>query len=907
MAGEIQRKTATNSAEEELAEIAVIGQRSLSVKEKLAKENFYNVLNSYRSYNYVITIAALDPVKFNDPQSYRTTEDLENVILKSSGKGKNGTFSPIVISTTAQRVFSGLKNEKDRATLMQTIEDEIETFNKESAGRFDLYINNLEIKTIPIPNRKSGNTIVTGIQFEVYEPFSIVGFLEALRAAGLAYGYLNYLEATFLMKIEFVGYDDEEELPDPTTIEKSTRYIPFKFTKVDVDVGIKGTIYKCNAIPVESMTLADVDGSLNFSMQLATENNSNKVEDILTKFFKDLNEENLKAFKESSPGATVDDINRYYIKFPKLVDGKYNTDEKNDIANADVTDLEFRNNIYKFDDINTTNKRTAYRQEGNPVEVVPFEPTKSVAQFAQGSYYHNIITSVIRDSSFWVKQFSTDSEGKVTINEDDEFFYSWKIIPIVEIRPKYSEFARKSLFDVTYYVIPEKRHISTLPGRGGDIYNSSNINIVREYNYIYSGQNVDIISLRLNFDKLFYERFPVSLGANDRVPFQNTAGPQDSKNVTAEGTGDPRAAIESPGGSPTVAAKPVDTVVTPHNAGAPSLSAENYLARQYFDSMLTSSNLSMLSIEMEIVGDPLYITTGGIGNYLPTYDPVNPAFTTDGEADFISQLSHTKIYFTHPTDVDETDINDGGTGLLKFQNSKIKFSGVYLLKEVVSRFKEGRFTQIIKANRLPFAVTRDEYETPKVNTERYKSTPNPEDKRTEDAGKNKIVPQDKQTSLKDLLNGVNRFADSLQSAEARIVGAIQGGINDLTSSVSGALQPTANAIAASTNRIQGKLQGLNNAVVDASNKIGLRPNELASLSAGEIAAALAISKLLPDNVNFEQARKNGIVIPNKEDIGKLPPLENLDKLADAIYSSRANEYTEFFNDVSTDIVPPNEE
>jgi len=82
----------------EIVRSRVTAPPDLPIKEKLAKKNFYNVLNKYRSYSYITTMSCLDRVSASQPEVYRTKGDLGNIILKSSGKvpgDKTTKFLPL--------------------------------------------------------------------------------------------------------------------------------------------------------------------------------------------------------------------------------------------------------------------------------------------------------------------------------------------------------------------------------------------------------------------------------------------------------------------------------------------------------------------------------------------------------------------------------------------------------------------------------------------------------------------------------------------------------------------------------------------------------------------------------------------------------------------------------------------
>jgi hypothetical protein len=853
MAGEgtstIVRKTET---EEPLKEFTITAYRRTSVKDKLEKD-LYNVLNKYRSYNYVVTLAALDPIKFIDPNSYRETSQLDNIILKSSGKAVNGESPDFV---------------KLNQNISADMADEIEAFNAESPGKFDFYINNLQIETHPIPNESSGNTLVTRMSFEVFEPYSIVGFLEALRAAGLASGYANYMDATFLLKLEFWGYPDDQELPVAEQVPRSTRFFPIKFIAVEVDVSASGTIYRCEVGPADSFAFTDLDGALKFSLQMT----GSTVKEILTDMVQKLNENNLLEEQKSRAEATAKDINQYDIKFLTLEGTDYQ-EKDNDIADALLKELQVDKTIYQFENIENTTRRTAYQQSGNPKEFVSYEPNKFVVKFHKEAQIHSIISAVIRDSKYWIGQINPD--GKV-LTDEKGFFNSWRIIPKIE----YGEFSnvyRRRPMKITYQVLKDKQHISRLQGYQADIYDSSDINIVREYNYIYTGQNVDILNLKINFDRLFYERMALANGANDLPSGQNAAeaktGSSDKNEVQIDETTNQRAMVKNLPATPILGQMPVDTNAVGGNAGVPSTDPLSVVARDYYNSLLKLGSLSMITVNMEIIGDPLFLTTGGLGNYIPTLDEANSSITSDGEVDFMAQGIFVKIYFHTPTDVDDDDLSEGGTGLVKFGSPYIKFSGIYMVTKVNSILRDGKFTQTLNLNRMPFVIDSDDYNSIVPNTKKFKTVQNPKDKPIEDVGKYKNVPANKRSALRNLISGVNNLADSIRGVEARIVGSIQGAIEGVTGAVAQIAEVPAQEIAQITNRIESSLQGINSAVSSAADKLGLSPSELSSLSAKEILAAVALSKIIPDNVNVDALEENGVVVPSEEALRNVPPTE----------------------------------
>lgn len=844
----------------EIVRSRVTAPPDLPIKEKLAKKNFYNVLNKYRSYSYITTMSCLDRVSASQPEVYRTKGDLGNIILKSSGKvpgDKTTKFLPLT-------------------TVDGETQKEIDFFNEESAGRFNLYINNIEIETFPTPQRITGTALITKLRFDVFEPYSIVGFIEALTVASRAAGYKTYLDATFLLKIEFIGYKDdidgEQVAPEP--IDLTTRFIPFKFSKVDVDFDESGTKYRCEAFPSSDLAFTDVYGSIKTPISLS----GLTVKEILTNLVTGMNtalkDEAAKTVKE--PKST--EIDEYVIEFPTLKeDGTYDVATDNDIAKKPLKNLYSDSGLINFAEVDKTQIRNAYQLQDaattatSAVSVTTYEPSKFSINFGPGTYVQGIIDGIIRDSEYWREQIDPGNGNAVkTVGEEVNF---WKIVAEIE-QGEHNPVRGRPRYKITYKVIQSKIHVSQVTGyRTVEQKDSGNINVVREYNYIYTGQNVDIKKLNISFDKLFYERFPWKLANPDQAAKAVNQNP-DGGNLaqydpaTAAAQADRQLAPKAPGTSSGAA-----------GGEAASTGNVNAFARDSFNQIILS-NYSMIKLEADIVGDPVFLMTGGLGNYLPSLlresddnTSVNAVLTTDGEANFLGKNIFIKIYFRSGMDIDDQSLENGGTGLLKF-NQRYNLSGYYLLTQAISSFKDGEFSQKLKLNRIPVDLNENDFKGSAVDTKKaFKTVPNPDAQVLENSGANENVPANERSSLKELLSGVNKFADSLENLESNITDAIEGAVNSVAEAVAAPVQ----IVGRSVNKITGALQGIDDVVTDAADRLGLSAAQLGSLSAGEIAAMLTISKLLPDNVSIGDIENRGIIV-SRDKIKTTPPANTKDKL-----------------------------
>jgi hypothetical protein len=127
-------------------------------------------------------------------------------------------------------------------------------------------------------------------------------------------------------------------------------------------------------------------------------------------------------------------------------------------------------------------------------------------------------------------------------------------------------------------------------------------------------------------------------------------------------------------------------------------------ARTFHDAV--TRGVEMQALRMKIIGDPYYIAQSGMGNYFsaPTqYTNLN----SDGTVNWTSGEVDIRVNYRSPIDINQ------GTGLYNFGSKTFKdpetgksqsvsqFSGLYQLIYVDSIFKDGQFTQDLKALRRP--------------------------------------------------------------------------------------------------------------------------------------------------------------------------------------------------------------
>jgi hypothetical protein len=644
-----------------------------------------NILHKFRSFNYNFTLAGLPKSKLADPTSYRGTSELDLVILKSGGKG-NKKF----------------KNTEGDATAGQIIDQ----FNKEAPGRFDMFIDNVQLTNTFSFSNRSSTTLLTNISFDVFEPYSINGFLEALQTAALASGYVSYVQASFLLKMQFTGYPDGPGMPNVVQeINGGTRYIVIQFSKVDVEVTEQGTRYRCEAIPFEHKGYSATTNQLAKSIQLQ----GKSVKDILENFMKGV-EAQVAESNQDSKTSNGNLHDSYEVKFPTYDPVKgFDYSQENKIAKSDVAVSLEDNRIYKFEDPQQTVIKNAYKIQ-KPTQSATTSTTTvqnaaefndkgdAVVVFQSQQAIHECIAAIVRDSVY-VRDLLKNI-GKADDNPDQFGMVKYFLVRLEVIPKAEMDMSKKRPYQTYRYIVSEyKVHYTSIPNYGSAITDVTKYTskAVRKYDYLYTGNNVDVMHFKLNFDLAYFESIPYAQGNNDRPSSQTAAKPAGATDIKQK---EPERTVVEQSQVP-VAPKAVAPSYTNSNAtggtGGQQQRDDPYwnMARAMHDSII-NSKANLLAGQIEILGDPVFLVAGGTGNYAPKPSQTKLGQTDDGEVAHLEGEVLININFRNPVDV--KNLANGGTA----QFSKLApFSGYYRVTVVTSTFKDGVFKQVLDMYRMP--------------------------------------------------------------------------------------------------------------------------------------------------------------------------------------------------------------
>lgn len=695
--------------------------KSTQLTQKYLKPTESNVLNNYRSITYNFTLAALPSDYVSNPEAYRTAE-LGLVILKSGGKSYTGITPPTKASAAQRKQVeievydkfdAKAKADVDKKNISQLESNNqilVQEFNAKSPGRFDMYIEDVEIETLMSFNEQSNTTIPTKIKFDVIEPYSVNGFIEALHVSSVAAGYTSYINASFVLKLEFWGIpdNDNKEFKRPEKIPNSERYFPIGFTNLEVEVTERGTKYQCSAVPYNERAFGQPS-----LIKKPIKMEGESVQDILTNFMKSFNEQVVQSAKDSKRDSSNVDV--YEIKFVE-----WNTTEgwvaktNSIIGKSKIQELFEDNVLYGFAKPNEGNN--AYKTGTEP-KSIKYNPKSAAINFPENKSVHEVISAVIKDSTYVrdiLKDLAQEDKARSRIDPLGMVDY-FNIKVEVENRDVYDTTTKKPFQKFTFVVSPHKVHFTRIPRYGQvQIKEEEFAKLsLREYNYLYMGKNIDVLNFKLNFNTLYFEAIPAAMADQNTPNYRDAAKPDNRNQPKVDAPSKDTQICNNPA-HPMPPVREVVTTAQQNSSSAVPVQNDPYstLARSMHDAII-NSKASMLTGEIEILGDPFYLVTGGMGSYnpKPVQGSKNGVVGLKEVSPHYGEVNIT-INFRNPVDIGTFESG----GLMEFDPNRVPFSGVYMITKATSIFKDAVFKQRLEIIRKPGQILGD-HNCPEVRPE----------------------------------------------------------------------------------------------------------------------------------------------------------------------------------------------
>ena len=639
-----------------------------------------NPLEKFSSYTCLFTLSALTPEQFNDPVSYRNSpQDLKYIVFATAGR-----------------------YDKQRVQTMY--------------GAPEYYVNKFNMKCVTTPTIASGASNAMKFDFEVYEPYGMGTLLQSMQVAAINAGYPNYLQnCPYVLRIDFQGYD---QLGNSYKVVKP-KFFTMKLTNCKFTVTEAGSVYKLEAIPYNHEAFSDQINRVYTDVALqGTLNGPGTVKDLLVSsensLINQLNkreEDMVKAGKKSLPDF-------YEVQFPvdawDFNPGETNVTQLQAKATADplvkgfekrvgtpppvastAGDNEIAGSKFGFTQTSGGNQPFArdaeVRDEKTGVvdqEKINVDSTNRIFQFQQGQKITDILIQVVLQSEYAKNAIKPDN---IT---PDGFIKYFKIdiqYLITGTDPKTGAVSKKIIFRI----LPYKVHVSVFaPAGSAPPYDQLEKKICKKYEYIYTGQNVDVLKFDININNLFFRGIqPGQESSTTELANDANAGTADDQPQSVETTkgSNDSAAASNTGNAPL--RQEIDPLVKEISGGAGELDTAVKVARNFHKAFLENST-ELVNVNLEILGDTYWIVDNGIGNY---FSPAGGSdlITEDGSMNYVGTDVFIWIRWTSPIDIDP------GKGLYKFASKEGLFNGIYKVTQVETSWDSAVLKQKLNCIRMP--------------------------------------------------------------------------------------------------------------------------------------------------------------------------------------------------------------
>jgi hypothetical protein len=641
-----------------------------------------NVLHQFSSYNTLFTLSALSTREIRNPKAFFEGKP-HDIIAQSGGIG------------TGANNFEGPPGEQGNRFTEETkqtikkskaLRDALNRSTTEFQKNNDLYFRNVEMTSIPGLNEKRRLTSVTNIKMELVEPSGIT-LLEKIKGAAAANGFLDHLDAPYMLTIEFKGFDDHGK-PIKERNEFIKRVIPIKLMTMDIDVNQAGAYYNIQAIPYNEFALTNVYMYPRTSGTLKSTN--------LT--FKDA----VKDLQDILNDQNTQENRARFNQFPDQYEISINEDLEPDAQLS-----------YEIlSQAGMTERRTVQDTgaEAFNLEFIKFNSSTSILMLLENLMKtHPKYGAKTFDE--WSSAVSKAGTDKFNPNEAlSTYFKYFRIRTSVEPTQNFDEIRQTNAKIIK--IVVEPYYISAYNLATAGIHQDKNYQsyVAKAYNYIFTGDNLDIQDLNINYKVAYYQSKLKDLEANDSRTFSTSDSPE------SETTGTPNS--REVWGSQDFLPLKAETGLYKSSSANRTGKSDNRLD-QFFDA-ITNPLADMVVVNMEILGDPAWV---GQSQFIPATPTNSNGSSRDNNIDFFRGGEFTNIWnpnlrcfnydvadpvinLTFKTPQDFND-NTGTYELSESQNAV--FSGLYRVTQVQHSFSDGRFTQnltMVRFNNQDRRVTR---------------------------------------------------------------------------------------------------------------------------------------------------------------------------------------------------------
>ena len=665
-----------------------------------------NVLHGYDTFNTIFTLSGINENEMSTNSFLQKAP--HDIIARTGGIGE-----PNVTTREFAEAGTGDAEVATRSAKISDFERQYsDSINILERGH-DLFIENVNMISTVGPNNERSLGNFTKMEFEVHEPYGIT-FIEKVRAATAVNKYLDYQDAPLLLTIEFIGNAGGKAGAGPGVYGRDTgiykgpviKKIPIGIARVDMDVNEGGARYSVVAVPYTDFAF---DDRYKYPRTVLT-----STADNIFQWISQTTGQLIQQQQQEIEDKLRTEIDRYeFSVHPDVIKrgGKYDPVSESTNLTANVSDTqEF--NEYVAESLNETGPQSVPKSkgseaQGNPnIAITKYFEDAVRSQLGYQALANDFWVSYLRGTQEYDDTLLKEKESVAKILSSNQFkdtllknqYVDWfkikttvetpdpqKIDPITKMSPK----------RIIYQALPFRIHILKFVPPGVSLGKIDwSRNVVKDYNFLYTGDNVDVQNLKINYKTAYYMR-------NTRSEDKNST---EKGLFTILGETFKRAFGVERDPEPLLPLRQYPSAIKGPNTMSTNRPEDNK-AQMFYD-YLTHPEVDMMKIELEILGDPDYICQDmyvpiqkdrlrGIGQDQP-FDE-NLGFQADRYQPIIS------VRYRLPDDIDEkegTMFSEGLDGRALFRDENLFFNGLYQVNKIESRFDSGQFLQTLFCSRF---------------------------------------------------------------------------------------------------------------------------------------------------------------------------------------------------------------
>jgi hypothetical protein len=314
--------------------------------------------------------------------------------------------------------------------------------------------------------------------------------------------------------------------------------------------------------------------------------------------------------------------------------------------------------------------------------------------FKEKTHVNKIIEEIVLISDFGrsLAQREPDAEGNREWFKIETQVFN---IPVYEMELKKGRFPKLYVFRVVPYKEPASTWTTPTEISKGVV--KIKDTTCKQYNYVYTGKNKDVINFDIKFEYRFLTRLTPDKGENTKDlnnPGSHATQAELAHITNTQQTAPPQLSIPAQ----KIWKKQGVKALVNYSGGMRAIASgqADELARQFHDATVNHP-VDLMHASLTIWGDPYFISDSGLGNY-NSPGTFKKSIDDRGQMRYQDKKVYIDLNFRTPF-----DYNQDGT--MQFptlgDGTKLEhFSGLYWVREVTSNFNQGKFQQELKLIRL---------------------------------------------------------------------------------------------------------------------------------------------------------------------------------------------------------------